>query len=182
LPEKKGKTMGRIAILITVALLWPFHPAQAEKRVWRTYEGDPSSKVSVCYPSDLLAPYRNRKRHKIDLASPGGSTEATAILFGRPDKRGDRGTTVPDELEWALNQEKSTRARILQKEVTPESYFYISTGDGSLDYGWGVHVDHSVKQLFVSFPVARAAQWKGVPERMRACFRSLGPVTDPLAY
>ena len=179
---KGEKAVGRIAILVTAALLLPLNPAQAQKRVWRTYVGNPSSKVSVCYPGDLLVPYRNRKHHEIDLASPAGPNEGEAILFGRPDKRADRGTTVQDELEYALNQEKMTHSRILHKEFTPESYFYISKADGSLTYAWGVHVDRSVKQLLVTYPAARAAQWKGIPERMRACFRSLGPITDPLAY
>jgi hypothetical protein len=170
-------------MLVIVASLLPLHSAQAKQRLWRTYVGEPSSKVSVCYPSDLLAPYRSRKRrHEIDLASPAGPSEGSAILFGRPDKRADRGTTVPDELQYALNQEKMTHARILHKESTPDSYFYISKDNGSLTYAWGVHVDRSVKQLLVSFPAAKTAQWKGVPQRMRACFRSLGPITDPLAY
>jgi hypothetical protein len=169
--------------LLTAALLLPLFPVQAQKRVWRTYVGDPSSKVSVCYPTDLLRPHLHRKaRNEVDLISPAGVTEGEANIWGRPDKRVDRGTTVQDEFEYSLNQEKRDHAKILHKELNPDSFFYVSKVTGLITYVWGVHVDRSVKQLQITYPAAQAARWKSVPEHMRACFHSLGPITDPLAY
>lgn len=175
--------MARIAILLAATLLVPLHPAEAQKRVWRTYVGTPSDKVSVCYPADLLRPHRNRKGDdKIDLSSPAGPTGGEVLIFGRPEKRADRGTTVQDEFEYSLHEEATMHSKILRRELKPDAFFLVSEATGLITYAWGVQVDHSVKQLHISYPAARAAQWKGVPERMRACFRSLGPITDPLAY
>ena len=183
---------GRFSLLSGL-LLSVAAPAAPPRHSWRIYKADPDLKAEVCYPADLLRPHHNRKnRGVIDLIGSGGAED---LVEARPDKH----TTLRDELRYSLGWVTDQAPRVLHVEGNPgivrEDYapamkvisslvktdFFVYTAEDNkmIQYEWRSHLDHAYKGLLIIYPKSRAAEWKGVPERMRACFRSLGPITDP---
>lgn len=192
---REGSIM-RLRLSLIMALLLLCEPAgsASARRHWRIYQHDPDIKISVCYPTDLLRT-RPDTEYKgwIDLNGAGG---ATVLLNGRPDKY----TTLKDEMRHSIAEfsggprwihdpgpgltplrfYNSPRMKITSSMVTQDSYLYVMEDKKEVIIDWAIHVDHAIKDLFISYPKSRAAAWKGVPERMRSCFKSLGPITNPL--
>lgn len=199
-PDKsRGVSIMRLGLSLVIALLLLCDSAGATsgRRQWRLYQPDPDSKISVCYPSDLLHVHRNKeyKAYK-DLFDLTGADGATVLAGGRPDKY----TTLQDQMRSSITEFSGgprwihdpgpgltplrfyniPRMKITSSMVTRDSYLYVMENREEVITEWGIHVDNAIKTLFISYPKSHASAWKGVPERMRSCFKSLGPITNPL--
>lgn len=165
-----------------------------QRHHWRLYNADPDMRAQVCYPADLLRVHHNKEGEgEVDLV---GADDAQVLIGGRRDQY----TTLRAELRYSLgvftsgpgyvhesgpgltplHWDDTPQLKVTSSIVTPESYLYVAENAQTVLIDWGIHVDHAIKQLLVVYPKSRAAAWKGVPEHMRSCFKSLGPITNPL--
>ena len=184
----------RLTLFITLLLLCESSGAASSRRHWRIYQADPRTKVSVCYPTDLLRTHPNKEyKGWTDLEGAGG---ATVLLNGRPDKY----TTLKGEMRYSIAESSGgprwihdpgpgltplrffnfPKMKITSSVVNQDSYHYVMEDKEEVLISWGIHIDHAIKSLLISYPKSHASAWKGVPERMRSCFKSLGPITNPL--
>lgn len=184
----------RLGLVSILVLTGGSASATSGHRHWRVYEANPDIKVSVCYPTDLLHTRRNKEYEGwIDLSGHGG---ATVFLNGRPEKY----VSLKDQLEHALDQLPGgpryihesgpgltpvhyfdiPRKKITSSIVKPEWYLYVAEDKNEVLVDYGIHVDHAIKQLSITYPRSKKAEWRGVAERMRSCFKSLGPITNPM--
>jgi len=113
------------------------------------------------------------------------------------DSRSEKYTTLQEELKnsLAFNTEPAAKpakiwgdpatpdytltVKIIKKIVRPDWYLYIGENKRITEYVWRHYVDHAFKGFSIMYYKSHAEAWKGVPERMRACFKSLGPITNP---
>lgn len=176
-------------------LLFSASASAAQQHKWRRYTADEDTKAQVCYPADLLHVHHNVKDEgAIDLEGAG---DAEVLLLGRPDKY----TTLRAELRYSLGEATSgprwihqsgpgltplvwddtPRLKVTSSIVTKKSYLYVAENAQTVEVEWGIHVDRAIKKLLIVYPKSQAVKWKGVPEHMRSCFRSLGPITNPFS-
>jgi hypothetical protein len=187
--------MGNLGKLTAGLLVCSASASAAHQRHnWRVYQADPDMRAQVCYPADLLHIHHNKKDEGlIDLV---GADDAEVLIGGRSDKY----TTLRAELRYSLGVSTSgpswvhesgpgltplhwddtPQLKVTSSIVTKNSYLYVAENARTVLIEWGIHVDHAIKQLLIIYPKSRAAAWKGVPEHMRSCFKSLGPITNPL--
>jgi len=181
----------RVALLSGLVLFSAAASAAPPPHRWRIYRAHPDLKVEVCYPADLLRVHHDKDEWANTwLMGPDGGE----VLV---DSRSDKYTTLQKELKYSLDVATSPAAKpakilgdpatpdysltvkITQKIARPDWYLYIGENKRIIKYVWRRHVDHAFKGFEIIYYKSHAAAWKGVPERMRACFKSLGPITNP---
>jgi hypothetical protein len=182
----------RLGLLSGLLLLSTTAPAAPSHHRWRIYRDGPDANAEVCYPADLLR--IRHDEHRWTNTWLMGADEAEVLVESRSDKY----TTLQKELEYSLAFDTEPAAKpakiwgdpatpdytltvkITKKSVKPDWYLYIGENKTIITYVWRYHVDHAFKGFQIIYPKSHKASWEGVPERMRACFKSLGPMTDPM--
>ena len=181
----------RLGFLSGLLLLSATASAAPSHHRWRIYRDSRDANAEVCYPADLL-----RVRHdEHDWANSWlmGPDGGEVIVESRSDKY----TTLQEELKnsLAFNTEPAAKpakilgdpatpdytltVKITKKIIKPDWYLYIGENKRINTYVWRQHIDHTFRGFSLMYYKSHAAAWKGVPEHMRACFKSLGPITNP---
>lgn len=181
----------RLGLVSGLLLLSSAASAAPPRHHWRIYRAQPDFKVEVCYPADLLRVRHDEHRWANTwLMGPDGGE---VIVESRSDKY----TTLQEELKNSLafdtepadkpakiwgdpaTPDYTITVRIAKKIVRPDWYLYIGENKRIIKYVWKQYMDHAFKGFWLMYYKSHATAWKGVPEQMRACFKSLGPITNP---
>lgn len=159
---------------------------------WRIYRAHPDLKAEVCYPADLLRVHHDKDEWANTWLM--GPDDAEVALESRSDKY----TTLRKELSHSLLENTTPSARpakvpgypavpdysltvtVTKSIIKPNSYTYIGENRKIVIYVWRYYVDHAFKGFTIIYPKSNASTWKGIPEKMPECFKSLGPITNPM--
>lgn len=179
-----GLALGLFLLPSAAAALSPGHR-------WRIYRAEADDKAEVCYPADLL--HVRHDEHSWSNTWLMGPDDAEVIVQSRSDKY----TTLSEEMKNSIEIDTSPGYpppefigdepkadykvifKITRRIVKPDWYLYTGENKKFILYVWRHRVDHAFKGFWMVYPKSNAAAWKGIPERLRACFKSLGPITNP---
>ena len=174
-----------LSLLVTAASAAP-----PQQHRWQTYRAQADLKVEVCYPADLLRVHHDQQEwDNTWLMGPDGGE----VLV---DSRSEKYTTLSKELNRSIDyftnpypivkhsgddavMDYSRTVKIIKKTVRADWYIFTGENKKIVVYSWRYYVDHAFKGFDIIYPKSNAAAWAGIPERMRACFKSLGPITNP---
>jgi hypothetical protein len=183
----------RLILALGLTLFSASAAAASLRHRWRIYRADPDLKVSVCYPADLL--HSHHDENDPGVVSLAGD-DAHVFILAHPDKYTDLKSELDHSLaensggpRWIhetgpgitpLHYVKIPQMRLKSSIVNRKFYLYEADDGNDIIIEFAIHVDHAIKIMEIQYPKAHALAWRGVAERMRSCFKSFGPVTNPL--